>query len=412
MSVDRNLTPAEESLSVLFEKSFAGEPLRASAIEAFRHRGLPTKRVEDWKWTDLRGTLREALEPAPANDDDAPARTLFADLAGPEILIENGRARLAGSYVGSGFSVVANGGDVDAPGRDGAVALLNRAQATDGVTIRIDRGAKLEQPIVVRRRASTDGAVHVRSKVRVGAGAEATIIEIDEVETGGAFINLYTDVEIEAGATLRRYVAERLDEGAVLADILAADIDARGVFEQAVLTAGARLVRRETHIDLAGAGAACRLASAVLAGQKQHADLTSVVRHIAPGCETRQQHRAVLADAARGVFQGKIKVERDAQKTDGRMAAHALLLSDTAEANAKPELEIYADDVECAHGATVGALDADALFYMRSRGLSEREAQALLIDAFLAEAFEMITDEDVRAGFERLAASLREGGGA
>lgn len=403
---ERTLTPAEASLSAILDPDHANEPDRVAALDAFRSRGLPTRRVEAWKWSDLRASLRAELAAAPVANDAAPARAAFLDASGSEILIENGHVRMTGSLVGPGFAVIANGGTIEAAGGDDAIALLNRAHARDGVTLTIDREAVVDDPIILRYRASAAGASHARSKLVLGPGASATVIELYETPAAGAFVNLYTDIDLAGGASLRRYIVEESAGSAVLAAVATVTAGAGASFEQAALSAGSNLSRHETSLDLAGEGARCAISSAFLGDARRHADFTSLVRHIAPGCETRQEHRAVLDDGARGVFQGKIKVERPAQKTDGRMTARTLLLDDRSEANAKPELEIYADDVECAHGATVGALDEDALFYMRSRGLSEREARALLIDAFLADAFAMISDETVRTEYFR---SVRRG---
>ncbi len=168
--------------------------------------------------------------------------------------------------------------------------------------------------------------------------------------------------------------------------------------DQTALAFGGKAARLETRIVHDGAGARASLKSAIATTGARHADLTSLVRHDAANCQTRQLHRSALKDRSRGVFQGKFFVSRGAQKTDAQMSAGALLLSDMAEANSKPELEIYADDVKCSHGSTAGALDENAIFYMRQRGLDEHGARALLIEAFLGEIF----DGGLHAGIEHI----------
>ena len=162
------------------------------------------------------------------------------------------------------------------------------------------------------------------------------------------------------------------------------------------MSLGAKLSRNETHLQFNGTGAHASLNSAALLSGARHSDFTTNVRHRAESCQARQIHKGVARDSARNVFQGKFHVDRAAQKTDAQMTANALLLSDRAEANHKPELEIYADDVECAHGSTAGALDEDALFYLRQRGLSEETARGLLIEAFIGEVIDGVEDEKLR----------------
>lgn len=182
----------------------------------------------------------------------------------------------------------------------------------------------------------------------------------------------------------------------------------RGTYDSFVLNVGARMTRTEVHARLAGAGAATHLNGAQLLSGTQHADFTTVVRHDAPRGTSRQTMRNVLAGRSRGVFQGRIEVARAAQKTDGYQMSRALLLSGDAEIDTKPELEIFADDVKCSHGATVGELDADQLFYLRSRGIPDAEARAMLVHAFLAEALDAVTLDVARTALEAAVAGWWE----
>jgi len=376
----------------------------------FRDLGLPHRRVEAWKWSDLRAALREAPGLAPKSRAEPGPRPAFDGLDAYEIIIENGRSRLAGASVAAGLSIVATDGDGEgAVGSDDAVASLNAAHATGGVLITVSDETELSKPILIRYRSDAVGLSAARCRVVVEAGGSATLIELYESPGEGAFVNCYTEIEVERGARLRRYVVETSADDVVCLAVAGVRVGERATFEQAVMTTGAALSRHEARIDLAGEGAGCALASAFVGADGRHSDVTSFIRHDAEGGATRQEHRAVLGARARGVFQGKIKVERGGQKTDGRMAAHSMLLNASAEANAKPELEIYADDVQCAHGATVGALDEGALFYMRSRGVPERDAKALLIDAFLADALDLVSEDAVRSEFERLARAAMDG---
>jgi Fe-S cluster assembly protein SufD len=203
---------------------------------------------------------------------------------------------------------------------------------------------------------------------------------------------------VRDGAEFRRAVLQETGAGVVQA-ICAAKMDEGARFEQTSLSTGARLCRHETHVHFWAPGSSGSINSAALLSGARHSDFTSEVKFLARDCQARQLHKGVAKDRGRNVFQGKFHVLRDAQKTDAKMTANALLLSDGAEANHKPELEIYADDVECAHGSTVGALDDDALFYLRQRGLSEAEARALLVEAFVGEVTESIDNDALRTVF-------------
>jgi Fe-S cluster assembly protein SufD len=222
------------------------------------------------------------------------------------------------------------------------------------------------------------------------------------------------EIEVAEGATL---VHARLNqegrEGFHLSNVHAR-VAAGGTYDNFTLNAGARLTRNEIHIALEDPKAAAHMNGAQLLAGGQHADTTTYLDHAAPDCASRQTYKTVLAGKSRGVFQGKILVRQAAQKTDGYQMNQALLLSPDAEMDSKPQLEIYADDVKCSHGATVGELDHDQLFYMRSRGVPEPVARSLLIQAFLQEAVEGVTDETAREALSRAVAGWweREAGAA
>jgi len=243
---------------------------------------------------------------------------------------------------------------------------------------------------------SPGAAYHPRHAIRLAAGARLTLVEV-AVGEGAYLHNPVTELAVGEGATL---VHIRLQDESTAAFHLAtfyADIAARGTYDSFALTLGGRLTRAEVHARLLGHGAATHLNAAQLLGGAQHADFTTVVRHDAPSCASRQTVKNVLTGHSRGVFQGRIQVARVAQKTDGYQMNQALLLSPDAEIDSKPELEIFADDVKCSHGATVGELDPAQIFYLRSRGIPETEARAILVHAFLVEAFDAVAHDGARA---------------
>ena len=317
---------------------------------------LPGRRTEDWRWSDLKSVVRAVPPPSPIAE--APARALLAELhADNEIVVVNGRAETFGFHAVAGLP------------RTLRLRIVSRASET------------AHQGVLT---------------LDIEPEAELTLIETYEGEGTGYLSDFSLAVSIGEGARLERIVL--LDEPADAVSVSQAQVElqAGARFSQTVLASGAKLQRHETHVTHPGAGAEVRIDGIYLLDERRHADLTTVVDHTAPDGVTSQLTKGLARDQARGVFQGRIVVHEGADRTDARMGHHALLLNDGAEVDAKPELEIYADDVSCAHGNTVGSLDEDALFYMRSRGIPEPEARALLMEAFVGEVVDRIEHEGAR----------------
>lgn len=392
-------TPAEAALADAFA-SVGEDEARQSAWDAFVRTGLPHRRMEAWRWSDVRAAVR-ALGAAAERTDVPPAR-LFADVNAHRLTFADG---WLAEEIDDADGLDVRGAGATFPGAGGGPAAdLARALAPCPLHIAVAPGAHIERPILVRRVAALSGGhAHERLRVTLGEGARATLIEIYEGE-GDGLANGLTEIELADAAVLTRVIAQADGADLVRVATAMATLADGAHFEQAVLAFGAKLARIETHVTFAGEGASATLDGAYLLDGARHADLTSHVEHAAPRCETRQLVKGAVRDTATGVFQGKFHVARGAQKTDARMGHHALTLSEGATVNAKPELEIYADDVECAHGNTAGALDADQLFYMQARGLAEADAKALLTEAFVAEAFDRVEDAAVR---ETLRAEMR-----
>lgn len=381
---------------------------RLAALEAFSKTGMPHRRLEAWKWTDLRAALRgDLINAEAANDVIAPS--IFGGLGAYEITVMNGAAQWEGPPPRSvSVSKAAPGAALPLQTIDHPLANLACAFADEAIDIVIEEGAQVEHPILIRRIAGA-GAVQQRLSVRVGAGAKAVVIEsFDGV--GTYFSNSLSDYALGDGARLARLVLQDGSDEAVEASLATLQLGAAAEFDQTALIFGGKAARIETRISCNGDGARINLSSAELLEGARHGDVTSHVAHDAERCTTRQIHKAALKDRARGVFQGKFLVARGAQRTDAKMRASALLLSEAAEADHKPELEIYADNVECAHGSTVGALDASALFYIKSRGLDDAAAKALLIEAFLGEVFDDMPHPAVEHVFRQRVAHWLGGG--
>jgi Fe-S cluster assembly protein SufD len=399
--------------------SIAGE--RADAFRMFEEAGLPHRRVEEWKYTDLRALMREAKPLAPKPDAAALAAAKGAGkLAGVKarrLVIVNGTfvpklsdvAKLEPGLTIMSLADALGSGPVPELGRtvatkDVAVAL-NTAFMTDGVVIRVADGAVIERPIqLVFAYSGGAAAVFTRSLVTVGAGARLTLIETHEGPDGVDYqINNAIEVTVGDKAHVDRIKVGRDGGKALHLASLMARVGAEARFHDFAFTTGSAVTRNQLFVQLDGAGTHCGVRGATLLRGRQHVDTTMVIDHAAEGCESREVFKTVLDDESRGVFQGKIIVRPGAQKTDGKMASHALLLSENAEADHKPELEIFADDVQCGHGATAGALDQDLLFYLKTRGVPPKEAEALLIQSFVGEAIEGIEHEALREALSGLA---------
>ncbi|ARN80603.1 MULTISPECIES: Fe-S cluster assembly protein SufD [Methylocystis] len=386
------LSATEAAFASLFEqKKTAGAPdLRERSWLAFLRDGLPNRRLESWHYTDLRGALRDFSPTATAGlveTETPPAGVTRLSLSEAlQRLDEDALAALAPRI------------------EDPAIAL-NGALMTDGVALIIPPGAEITAPLSLLRRFSGAGLSVTRSLIVVGAGARVSIVEhaAAGAETGG-FENDLLILALGAGAKVEHcLISEARADGAASVMSLVATLAEDASLDSFSLIEGGGLLRRQIFAKLTGAKARVRFNGASLLRGASFSDTTLVVEHLAPQGESREAFRSIVDDTATGVFQGKISVAREAQKTDGSMQSKALLLSDTATMNNKPELEIFADDVACGHGATCGRLDADQLFYLTARGIPKAQAEALLIEGFANEAFAQLEPEPLR---EALAARV------
>ena len=310
---------------------------------------FPSRRVEDWKYTDLRRFLRET-PPSSAEIEVAPGGP-FAAIEAAETVVANGRLL----------------GDA-ATGPVRCLRFVSRGEGT-----------------------GHQSAINID----VPAGESVLVLESHEGD-GGYVANVAMTVTVGEGGRFERVVIA--GEGDTAISLVRADVHlARGAaFAQTILLSGAKIQRYETYVSHPGEGAEVRMDGLYVLAGARHADMTSEVDHAGPDGVTTELTKGVVRDNGRGVFQGRIVVREGADGTDARMGHHALILSDRGEVDAKPELEIYADDVACAHGNTIGSLDESALFYAGSRGIPEAEARAMLIEAYLAEVIDRIAREDVR----------------
>jgi len=428
MTVAITRTKAEQGLTQNFEAVAAKLPgsgavtrARRAAIGEFAALGLPHRRLEAWKYTDLRSQLREALPAAVGEAERTLTRAQLeaaleelAGLAAHRMVFVDGvyDQGLSDAETAPGLKLAAlaarlsGGGDAGdrlivakAPGQE-AVVALNLAFMTDGAVVEIAAGAKIARPLllVFIRSAPEARLITMRNVIGIGAGAQATLIEAHLTLAGAAAgqSNVLSELELGEGAELShvKLTLGGRSEAHLATWTLA--LRAGANYRAFQLTAATGLVRNGVALTFQGENAKADISGCFLGRQSEHIDTTLVVDHAVRGCESRELFKGVLADRAKGVFQGKVIVRPDAQKTDGKQMAQVLMLSEDAEFDSKPELEINADDVVCGHGSTSAEIDQDLLFYFRARGIPAQEARALLIESFIGEAIDKVEPELLR----------------
>lgn len=403
------LTPAEAALVDAFGERLSELPgdgavmvKRDNAIEQVKA-GLPTKRVESWHYTDL----RRLLTSVPAFDRTAKATVLPSILEGSVVLaVLNGVSSdktesLEGVSVQRVADKLTDGSlaeALDPRGDDDAVGALNAAFAADGYFVDIAPDTELARPIELQN-VQAGGQAHVRLPVRVGNGAKAVIVE-RQAGTGAAFVSSVANVVVGDGADLTWIIVQEQPDAATHLGQFNAWIGKDATLTVFVMNAGGKLVRQEINVAAKGEGSTFTLRGINLLAGDTHTDVTMVLDHAVPHTQSTEVIRNVVTGKARGVFQGRINVHQYAQKTDAKMACNTLLLSDDGEFSTKPELEIFADDVQCGHGATVTEIDRNHLFYLMARGIEEKTARGLLVKAFVAEVIEELEDEAIVEALE------------
>lgn len=418
-------TAAEQQLVQQYADSKAELPggpavrkLREDAFAGFEAKGLPHRRLESWRYTDLRTLLREArpLAGGAAVTAAVKARLAALKLDGLRLVLVDGAFAPELSTLDAipeGVSVQSLAEALVSPredltrilagpsvGNDDAGLALNTALMRDGVFVEIADGVELEQRIVIVALASgeEERAVFHRSVVLAGKGAKGTVVEVSEA-AGEAAQQINGAIVFETGdeSEIQHVrIVTRQQAATVEVQSLLATVGAHAKFDSFALICNAGTVRQQHFVRYAGEHTEIGLRGVNLINKVQHSDVTLIVDHEVPHGTSRELFKTIAGGEATGVFQGKVIVRKYAQKTDGGMKSNALLLNDGASMYNKPELEIFADDVVCGHGATVAQIDGEQLFYLMARGLPRPQAEALVLQAFAGEAVEFITDEDVR----------------
>lgn len=399
--------PGKDSRSV--------QALRKQGLETFAALDFPHKRIEEWRYTNL-----SALTKATANEDAIVDVSDIEQMASLPALFEmvfvNGRfsaeeSRIAdlptGITLGGVAASLGNGAVFSlSSDEDRSLFALNTAFMEDGFSLHIDDHVQMDGilKITFKNNNTLQNGRHIRNVISLGAGSKITLLE-EHIGTGSYFSNPVTSISLSESATLNHYKLQNESQNAFHLAITDCEIAKGAVYQNFTFSTGGKLSRNEIKTSVLGSDAESHLNGAYLMRGNQHCDTTTLTEHKVSQNISSQVYKGVLDDNAHGVFQGKIKIFPDAQQVAGDQLSKALLLSDRAGIDCKPELEIHANDVKCSHGATSGELDDDALFYLQSRGIPEDQARKLLIEAFLADVLESISDTTVKEYFNAIAAT-------
>lgn len=359
--------------------------LRLRAKKSLQETGLPTQNLERWKYTNLPAKIKKIKLDLAIAEIEMSGMTDFA-YSFPKGMLNF--PEWAKTHIERAAPSNPKYGDM-------MLWEAGNAYIRDGFVLDVPTNTHAEKPLNITLTGHKNSQTNVRQIIRLGAGSEFTLIEYQN-GAGEYWTNIVSQIVLERGAKFYHYRFQENSETSVITHNTHVELEEGAEYHAFTLTTGAGQSRNQIHADLLGANAVCRLDGITMLDGTENADTTITVEHHSPNCNSYQDYRNVVTDKAVGTFQGKVHVHKAAQKTDGFQMAKSLLLSSQATINTKPELEIYADDVKCSHGATTGRLDADALFYLQARGIPEMQARNLLIQAFVSEVIENISNDEVR----------------
>ena len=388
---------------------------RRQAMAAFARRGFPTRRDEDWKYTDLKPIATGQFDPAPAVPSEDHRRAALDRLASLEIV--PGAPRLVfldGQRLVSGEEPLVQQGvhipdqqaawqrirSIQTGGRfrDYPLSAINTAFSRDCTLIQVEANVDVARPLhlIYLGGTAANSASQARILVDLGPNSRLRIVQHFAAGQGAGWTNSVTQATQEPGSRLTLYRLQEHADEHLHTELLDIRLARDAAVKLGYVDLGGRLVRNDLRVELAGPGASCDVSGVFLAAQGQHVDNHTRIDHIAPHTASDEAFRGIVGERGRGVFNGKVVVHAGARGTDARQSSDNLLLSERAEVDTKPELEIYTDDVKCAHGATVGELDTEQLFYLRSRGMDEETARGLLTFAFANDLLRRIEVPELR----------------
>ena len=379
--------------------------LRRENLDLFYKNGFPNKKEEDWKFSDLNSILSK-------NFDNITNKDFLLDSKKLNLINEfkhNHIYLLDGKLISSDFthedknkiSIIdfkyKNNVTID---KNNSLNLLNNALANGGFTLEISKNYKLNKPLIIYNYFSKDikeTIINIKNSIILNDNSELTLINyIDNKSKDNFMVNSMENIEIRRDALLKNIFINNSKSAGYFYKYIKSDLEKNSVFENYILSSGLKFNKLDIEINLNQEYAKSTVFSALNLLETEHQEIKTRINHNSQNCQSYQKIKKVLSDQSKGVYQGKIFVKKIAQKTDAYQLSKALILNDDAEFDAKPELEIYADDVKCSHGSTSGSIDLDSLHYLKSRGIPEKEAYKMLISGFLSETLEKLTEENVK----------------
>ena len=385
--------------------------LRQKNLNLFYKSGFPTKQLEDWKFTDLNLILNKNFDTI-SNDVNFESSNELKTIKNFEhnyIFLTNGKITSTSFDWEEKNKILIkdfNQKETANLDTDNTLTLLNSALASGGFSLEIAKNYKLKKPLVIYNYFSKNlknKILNNKNSIKLNEGSELVLIDYSDGNTDGNFIKNTTEVvSIDKNAVLKNILIQGSKSNGHFYKYIKVSLGDSSNYENYILSSGLKLNKIEIEINLNKDNSSCSIYSALNLLEEQHQEIKTRINHNSPNCKSYQKIKNVLNDKSKGVYQGKIFVEKIAQKTDAYQLSKALILDGDAEFDAKPELEIYADDVKCSHGSTSGSIDSDAVHYLMTRGISKKEAVKLLINGFLNEVLEKITNDELKVFLEKI----------
>ena len=384
---------------------------RQKNLDLFYEYGFPSKQVEDWKFTDLNLILNKNFDNI-SNEVNFESSKEFKAIENLEhnfIFLTNGKIISTNfSYEEKSKIIIKDFDQKEKTNLDlgNSLTILNNALSSGGFSLEIAKNYKLKKPLIIYNYFSKDlknKILNNKNSIKLNKGSELILIDYNDSREQSNFIkNTIDTVYLDENAVLKNILIQESKSNGYFYKYIKSCLEGGSSYENYILSSGLKLNKIEIEINLNNDNSSCSIYSALNLLEDQHQEIKTRINHNSPNCKSYQKIKNVLNDKSKGVYQGKIFVEKIAQKTDAYQLSKALILDDDAEFDAKPELEIYADDVKCSHGSTSGSIDSDAVHYLMTRGISKKEAVKLLINGFLNEVLEKINNNELKVFLEKI----------
>ena len=398
----------EKSLS---EGDFSSlqKEIKEKNFNKFIEQGFPTKRIEDWKFSDLNqiiSTSFENLDFSKKDNQSSIDDDFVNEFEHNKIFFVNGNiSKIDFSYENEEKIILNHNLELDKELNDNALLNLNNAFVSNYIKITVGKGYQFQKPLILYNYLTSDldsCGLNMRLDINLEEDTSLNVINISNENIKNNFLNFRQKINIGKNSVLKNYSLDVNPTSNIKYSFKDIDLDKNSHLEYFILSKGSKFAKHDINCSLNNEYGSVVLNGIIDLDKKKHHEIKTVINHNEENCKSYQLIKSVLNENSKGVYQGKIYVNSKAQKTDGYQLSRALLLNDDVEFNAKPELEIYADDVKCSHGSTSGNIDENSIFYLMSRGLSHAQSKKLLTNGFLNEAVEKITNESVKSLVKKL----------